>query len=107
MGRRRHRRNHRRESIERAAERRAIHKLNDWDTPIDENEASIINTQLKCRSERRSTRGTNVANTIVGVGKIATGVVMGFSVLDFERTGSITSSFGRGIVSGISKLTHH
>ena len=106
MGRRHRRHRRRKDTVERAAERRSIHMLNDWDTPLNPNDARIIETQLKNKHERRCTRSTNLTNAVVGFGKIAAGVGMGLTCLNFEKTGSLTSAVSRSVIGGISKHFH-
>jgi hypothetical protein len=103
MGRRRHKKRY---TIENAAERRAIAKLDDWDTPIDDNDAKIIEAQLKIRGERRNSRGNDAANIVLGVGKIVAGVGMGVTCLNFEKTGNLTSNISRSVFSGFTKVFH-
>ncbi|MBP5589053.1 MAG: hypothetical protein J6X26_00780 [Bacteroidales bacterium] len=96
-------RKHKRRTLERAAEERGIHLLDQHDTPIDENDARIICTQLQTRAERRTGRGSNAVQLVVGAAKIASGVAMGVTCLNFEKTGSLTSHISKSIFGGHGK----
>ncbi|MBO7450150.1 MAG: hypothetical protein J6U54_07240 [Clostridiales bacterium] len=103
--RRRHRR--RKYTIEQAAEKRAIAKLDDHDTALDENDTELIKTQLEIRAERRNSRGNNIGNLVLGIGKTAAGIGMGVACLNFEKTGNLTSNISRNMFSGFTKVFHN